>query len=489
MEPRRRSAQAQPQAHAQPHALALALALALASAHAPARAASLEVRDPFGLPNLRTSDRFAVHWGDAGGVTLDEVDALLAALDRAWAVQVDEMGHPPPPSTATAYFDVYVGDSGDGAPSSYGADGYYTLDDDGYPMLVVAASALDDPDLASHTASHELYHALQTATGRFARDGAAAWFWEATAEWAAVQTAPDNPANGPFVYAYALQPALPVVYAADPRVDPLGALFPYGAFLFPLDLTRAYGFELVRDAWTEAHDPDPLETMRAWLADRGGDLDEAWLDHLATRIALDYDQGALYAANVAQNAARYPELDPFAVHLSGPGGDGAISGDDPRAPARYGSAAIVVERPDAGLLSARFSGQTPGADGAQARFGGRVVVVARDGAASVTAIPFDGADGGVEVRITADDARVYAVIGALPPDEGPVGAVDPDARFGVTWSVSVTPDDPAIGPAPRSDAGSRRCGCAAGPATRPPVGLLALLAGLRTRCRRASTTS
>ena len=39
---------------------------------------------------------------------------------------------------------VYIGDTGGDIPSSYGAGGYYTIDGEGYPMMVIAKDILND---------------------------------------------------------------------------------------------------------------------------------------------------------------------------------------------------------------------------------------------------------------------------------------------------------------------------------------------------------
>ena len=85
------------------------------------------------------------------------------------------LGFPDPVGSEQYKLNVYVGDSG--GPPSYGALGYFNLDDEGRPMLVFHPFILDDPEPAAAVTAHELLHVLQYSANPELED----WFWEATA--------------------------------------------------------------------------------------------------------------------------------------------------------------------------------------------------------------------------------------------------------------------------------------------------------------------
>ncbi|MEQ1501545.1 MAG: DUF6055 domain-containing protein [Myxococcota bacterium] len=394
----------------------------------------LQVRDAFGVPNHDTSDHFAIHWGNSGGVDPSQIDRLLEAFELAWQVQIDEMGHPAPDTTQSYYFNVYIGDTGGGTPSGYGTGGYYYTDPEGFPMVVISYASLFDPDFADHAAQHEFYHAIQGSLARYTYDGPAAWYWEATAEWAAISTDTSNPTNGPFVFGYLLLPSLPVDFFDYPDTGALQEYFQYGAFVFPYDVTTTYGFEIVRDTWMDlGSDPDPLEVMRARVADAGGDLDQAWLDHLAHNVVYDYDAGALYREITEYYEPFYAEAHRIADTVSGAGGAGTVDGG--HTPHRYGAAAIELRGPATGTLEVRIDGQPTGTGGSDALYGARVVQVAPDGSFTYTAVPFDGVHGELDLPGVGTDAAVYLTVGAWTPQWRDNRWLD--EQFPFDWSLAV----------------------------------------------------
>lgn len=379
------------------------------------------VRDAYNLPNEQISEHFAVHWGDSGGVTATEIDRLVEALELAWSVQIDDMGHPAPATSEQYFFNVYIGDSGNGAPNGFGAGGYYSPDREGYPMLVVAAGTLNSPSYADHTASHEFYHAIQGSLDRYPYEGEGAWFWEATAEWASIHTEPDNPTNGSFVFAYALLPGNAVNFFDYPDSPQLQDYYQYGAFLFPLDVDRsAGGYEVIRDAWMDqGFSDDPLKIVSNLLEDRGLAFDDVFLDHLTRVVTWDYDQGALFALTTAQAQGFYPGASMVQRDLP-VAGDATVSevgGDD--APMRYGFAAMRVQAPEDGRFEAWFEGDAEGTLGTAARYGARLVV---ESGATHTVVPlaYDPATHSGEATVDVSDAdRLWLVVGATPPNGQP----------------------------------------------------------------------
>ena len=437
------------------------------------------LRDPFGVPNVATSEHFAVWSGNFGGVTDAEVEALLAAFELAWDVQIEALAHPAPPTTDQFRFNVYVGDTANYAPDGYGAAGYYTVDPEGYPMVVVAAATLNDAAFAEHTALHEFYHAVQDGLDRYSFDeqGPAAWFFEATAEWAAVESAPDNPHNGPFVFAYLLLPELALTTFDFADSGQLVEYYAYGAFLFPHDVGRRFGPAVIRDVWTDpGDDPDPLEVLRTGLAAEGADLDEVWLDHLAHNAAYDYDAGELYRANVAQWASAYPDAAEIAATATGSGATGRVSGGE--APQRYGAVTFALHDADAGTLSVRVAGDGRGTRGSPARYGARVVRL-HDGLPEYVSVPFDGVDGALDVPDVVEGETVLLTIGAWTP-AWQASRWDTE-RFPLDWALEVQPEP---GPSGRPEPTPAGCGCGGGGAVGAHAPIVIAAIGLVRRRRR-----
>jgi hypothetical protein len=372
-------------------------------------AARRSERDAYDVPNVRTSDHFALRWGNFNGLSNAEADQLLEHFELAWRVQVDEMGHTPPYGTAAFRFNVYVGDTGDGAPGSFGAGGYQTTDIEGWPMVVVARSSFYDAGYLQQTAVHEFYHAIQSETRRFPYDGISAWYWEATAEWAAIEAVPDNPSNGVFVAGYVWRPEVGVAAFDYPDEGTLEEYHQYGAFLFPHDLSSAVGREVVTETWKDTTDEaDPLEVMRSLLADRGEDLDDLLLDHVARTVLLDHPLADILEPHLTAFSPLFPGESVVSRGLVGPE-SGRVGNT---APQRYGSYVLLLRSPPDGVVHVGIEGDALGSEGSPAQFGGRVVVD-RDAGPEYFELPFDGTAGSVSVDAGGDD--VYVVIGATTP--------------------------------------------------------------------------
>jgi MYXO-CTERM domain-containing protein len=396
-------------------------------------------RDPFGVPNELTSTHFVMRWGNTGGISQNDAQDLLDAFETAWSVEVVDMDHPAPVGTDSYLFNVYIGDTGSGAPSAYGAGGYFYTDWDGYPYIVVSKDVLFDTDYSAGVAYHEFYHAIQGGTNRFDYDEGndAAWFWEATAEWVTFEVDLNNPYNGTFLYSYLLLPDLPVDFFDYPDSGALQEYHQYGAFLFPHYLSNEFGPEIIRDAWAEpGSERSPLEVMRTWLDDRGEDLDELWLDHLARNPVYDYPTGANFRYYTEFLAGYYPSEDMIQAEVSGDGGSDTLSGAN--APMRYGRATILLDNPDNGELTARVEGEEEGSEGSPAEFGARLTVVENDGSFSYHEVPFDGLVGETTIEVSGAE-EIYLTVGAWTEDLS-LSRWESE-RFGFDWSLDIGPPD------------------------------------------------
>jgi hypothetical protein len=430
--------------------------------------AEKELRDPFHLPNVATSENFAVWWGDLGFTEPDDVELLLESFETAWAVHIAEMAHPPPAGTDTTRFTVVLGDTGDGAPQSYGTSGYFFVDPEGWPMVVIAASALWDAELTRGIAAHEFYHAVQATTGRYLYVGEAAWYWESTAVWASDQVVPHNLYNAAFLFAYAELPHLPVDFFDYPDTGRVEELFQYGSFVFPVHLSEIAGYEVIRDSWVvPGTEPDPLETLRELLRAQGIDLDETWLDHVARNVTWDYADQDLYQTNVGTYDVLVPG-DRIAVELSGDGTtDTEVDGD--QAPRRYGYSLIRLEAPMSGRLLVEVVGEEEGSRGRPAQHGARVVRVFADGTNEVLPVPFDGHAGALTVEEVGDEVEIWLAVGAWTEELDLEDWVEETFPFTFTLWIEVDESD-VVPPTPEADDGG---GCSCSDAT--PGGAMVVL--------------
>lgn len=450
-------------------------------------------RDPYGTPNVQLSEHFAVRWGNRDNVSPVEVTALIEAFEDAWAVEIGEMAHVPPLGTDEYYFNVYIGDTGDGAPPGYGSGGYYSTDTEGWPVIVVSRNTLYNEPYADITAAHEFYHAVQGAAERYTYDAnrVGAWFWEATATWASAEVYPDNPNHAVFLFGYALLPHKRVDFFDYPDEGLLQEYYQYGAFLWPLHLSdRTGGFEVIRDAWTDpGDDPDPLEVMRGVLAERGEDLDALWIDHAARNVVWDYPNRAIYLQLMQRARDRFPAEagNLTAAQIPTAGTEDWVDGPDAVAIERYGSNTLTMRLPQEGAYTFEVEGDLTGSTGDPASFAGYIIVES-DGRPRFIPLEFDADN---RASIVLDDLggsiRAHLLVGAWTSAR--VSPLVPET-FPYRYRVSLDDGSPELpndpDPGVVDDEAVAGCGCqsAPGPGLGATVALLGL-AALRRRRRRS----
>lgn len=445
-----------------------------------------EPPDPWGTwPHELGSEHFLVRWGDDGApVTPGDAQAVLDTLERARALFVDELLHTEPVPGDGGRFRVYLGDSWTEGPPGYGNAGYFWSDPNGQPILVLADWVVRDEDGLNATATHELYHAVQSATGSYAYEGISAWYWEATATWIPTLLYPVGDYQLSFLHAYAFNPHLPVDHFRYAESGALEELYQYGAFVFPLHLAEWFGAALIRDSW-ELPDPngDPLTALHTHLTAKGFSLPEQWLAHGARNVTWDYPDSARYHEFVdAWSAALGPEVDHQLVGEVPAGG--ALDLRPPRSlrPGRFGLNVWGLTG-DGAELQVQVTGDARGSLDSPARWGARLV---RNNGAAVWPVPFDGTVGRLYVPPLAAGERAWLVFGAWSDDR----PADPSAFEQFDYRLDVVPVPSTLRfPTSFGDPGepSRACGCTQ---ARPPAGaLLALLPPLtRRRPRRPAPT-
>ncbi|MDP6931447.1 MAG: DUF6055 domain-containing protein [Myxococcota bacterium] len=376
-----------------------------------------EERDALGsFPNLMTSENFVVKWGEDGDVDEEDVEALLEAFEVGWAFEVEDLGHAPPDGTDQYLFNVYLGDTGDGTPSGYGSAGYYYVDPEGWPLIVIALASLADEQWAAATAVHELYHAVQAATGAY-MSGDGLWYWEATASWMEGEALPEDRYYALFLAGYAFLPHYRLHFFDYPDTGALQEYHQYGAFIFPRYLTEFLaGPELIRDSWMEAGDEeDPLAVLAPDLDALGASAPSVFGDFAAHNAVWDYAESFLYQEYLYSWDQSYPGEDQQLVQsVLGSGSDGWAEPPAETLPASYGYNVIRMADPERGTLRVAFEGDETGSEGSAAEFEVRVVVPTDDSYA-YEAISLEQGTGDVELDIRNED-ELWLVVSSVSSD-------------------------------------------------------------------------
>ena len=420
------------------------------------------------LPNVVETTNFAVKWNEERGFDIDDVTALADAFEHAWNVEIDGMGYTQPTGTQTYRFNVYIGDTGPGSPSSQGAAGYFWFDGEGEPMIVIAASIVSGRDDAAHTAAHEFFHALQDRAGTYDYEGQGAWYWEATAMWIEGEAFPDDAGWSVFTPFYLYLPELPVNFFEYPEGD-IEGYHQYGAALFVRHLTEITTGDpmLIRRSWEEAAPhSDPMVNLNNLLVDGyGTTIHDAFVDHVGRSTTLDYAQHDGIEANLDYYGgwgSEYSHRPTGRIYFA----NGEANQPETNLPRTYGANFWEVD------------GMPPAVeaelDGPEDAFG--VVGWVTDGEHFRVEIPPDRTPVLIEGLDRADDA--WFAVGVV------AGPIDRGDTFDYTIRIDETdPPEPEDTDAGNLHVHGKACGCdGSGSAI---LALPALIAALGTRRRRA----
>lgn len=416
------------------------------------------------------TDNFAIKYGHGVADTDPALAALGAAFEKAWSVEVGDLGMGAPTGSDAYKFNVYVGDTGNGAPSGDGVAGYYYVDSDGFGYVVVAKASLTDPAYAATTAAHEFFHALQDAAGTYTYDGQGAWYWEAGAMWVEDIVYPEQTSNTSFLIGLVLLPDVPINAFTYPD-GTLEGYHQYGAFLFLQHLTEitAGNDELIRRSWEEAPPGgDPLVVLDGLLAEEGkGSIEDAYFDFSGRLGTFDWADGEAYQAAIDHYGGwTYPNSrrpSGLIFHADG----AALT--PPRAPSTFGSNYWELRGvPDRVVV--QFDGDA-GPDWA-------VQVATRAGTVHTRVpVPVDGTHGVAMIDGLHGDDEAWIVVSAV------ANPVDDGSAYGYTLSVSEPPPADTGGD---TDGEKRRaCACDAGSSGTAFGPLAVALLFARRRDRRA----
>jgi len=436
------------------------------------------IQDSYGLPNNTESENFIAWWGDGVSVDSHAVDDMLDFFEEGWAYEVDLMELPPPETSDSYKFNVYVGDTGSGAPSVMGNSGYFWYDPEGFPMIVMNVGSLDDDEWCRTTAVHELFHAVQAATDNY-NGHAYKWIWEATAVWVEGEVYQESATYASFLFGFAYLPYLPLDFYDYPDTGALTEYHQYGAFIFPRYLSEvAYDWTLVRDIWSHGStNADPLEVLEGLLAEHDATLVETWADFTAHNVAWDYQHGTSYEWVVDAYEGYYDNHFLAASYANA----GVEEWQEPtqRLPQRYGVNNYELRYPNDGTLQVELELDPTGSSGSEATWS---VTLVRKGTAIVYE-PLEVVDGAVQHSVPdiGDDVMAWLVVGASAP------RVIYDEDFGYRLRMWVEPE---LDTSPPEDTGDgeggedpKGCGCDSTAPLSASFVLFALGAAVVTRRR------
>lgn len=391
-------------------------------------------RESFG-PNhqLRTSANFALRWRDAA-VTDAQAQIILDEAERNWTMFANTFQQPVPLGADQFKLNIYVSKSATDDPGIDFDGGYANYDAEGYPFMVLSATLLTDTIGLRATTSHELYHDFQMAHPAFEAESSW-WYWEATAEWAAQETQPDEPTMYWFVGAYALTEELALNHFGDPfGGDELGGVHQYGASVFPKYLTDTLGDRMIVPAtWAGAGANDDALTAllaHARIADTAADK---FAEFAARAMFWDMPRGAVMQPMINSYAESYPDRSRLDATV-GPSGTDWTAVKAGRELHAFSYNTIELARPANGELRIELDGNAP----AQLR---ATVVRQTSSGLVYNVVPFAGTAGSLVVQLDANEPRAHLVVAAVADTRDATTTFPYRFRIGAVPEPEPVPED------------------------------------------------
>ena len=427
--------------------------------------------DSFDIPieQIEFSEHFALHWG-ADFSRMERIPQILELLETTWELQVNVWGMEPP--TEDVYFNVYLGGTGDSLPNDLDVAGYYDVDSNGLPMVVLGTYVTDSWSIAKTTVPHEFFHAVQHRTGQYTQF-ADRWYWESSAVWVEQEVLASHPSHADFLFGYALRPQLPLAYFELFSNGNIEEYHAYGTFIFIQYLTETYQSNAdVVASWhgvDSSYEDDlvtPLEWWNDHLSSQELILGEILSEMSAHNVHWTYDNHLIYQSQVDAYVSQDPSLDErFAGTLSVQSGEVTVpSGLRPGA---FGYNQWLIESDAQDSLDLRIDGTTVGDHFTPVEW--RVQIVRQQGDEIEIQPLYVGSDDGEAVwRLSNLDVDTVTIVVLADALDAHI-----DERFTYTLAVSKPTEE------------QKRFGCI----TQPVSGLLILwvpVLGLGLRRRQGS---
>ena len=159
--------------------------------------------NPF--PNQIYSDNFTVGW-ENGQSDSAAANAAINALEITWNALISEMDWQAPVSSESHFVWVILTNdlSGTGFTTVYTDENF----PQGYPVIYLNPAYSNNADFWASLAAHEMAHAIQYSYRSYATNAEEPWYWEASAEWQAELSLPNNNSYGYQSTHYAENPQL-----------------------------------------------------------------------------------------------------------------------------------------------------------------------------------------------------------------------------------------------------------------------------------------
>ena len=437
-------------------------------------------RDDYGLPNASISENFALRWGDSADISEADIVRVMDSLEHSWSLEIETLGMPAPYGSEDWLFNVYIGDTGDGAPAVGGVYGYYSTDGQGWPMVVLSQDAVSASSETLTTIPHEFFHALQDAAGTYAYSGDSAWWWEATATWMESVAYPDDPNYAIFLFGFAFLPHYPLSFFDYYDTGSFQELYQYGAFIFPRFIAEQVADpETIIDTWLDPRGhTEPLAPLGEMLAEQGIELEEVIASFSAHNAVWDYVDGSTYDWYLSyyDDFPEYAAYDHrIAVEVDPGGTDGWALPPAETLPGRYGYNVLRLAEPADSSLWISVEGDQVGSEGTPARW---AVTVIEDGPTYQT-IPIT--EGAGSLALSELSGEVLIVVTAL------ADAASDEEVFEYRYAVDTQPPGALdTGDTGGASAPESRCGCRGGAGA---IWLLPLYGSLRSWRRKTMTPS
>ena len=260
-------------------------------------------------PNAYRTEHFNIRWGETGDVTQSNVERLGQHLEESWDVEVGEYDYPAPSYTDEYLMDIYVGNTGGGAPSISFQGAYTTVYQNSPYMayIVIHPDILTYAGASEEISAHEFFHTLQFGIALshgfycYTISTDDQWLWEATAVWAEDIVYPDNNSYVSFLNVYVDEPE----EALHSQVD---FYYQYSRVLFFKYMSEYQGGpESVHEIWTACDPSGTLTAIDDYLSEQDTSLRAAFVDFMNRNARMDYDDGDLYDdVTIVNSHSSYP---------------------------------------------------------------------------------------------------------------------------------------------------------------------------------------
>ena len=456
----------------------------------PPDVSELEVRDPFGSDyvDFELSEHFVLKWGSDADPSRDQTTGTLDALEDAWTVAFDEMQFERPSFTNAYRINVYIGNSGGDAPEipgNYAA--YVTVDDDGYAYVVVHPDTMPYFDeawgktYAASVLEHEFHHVVQVGADVY-RSQETRWYREASADWFADYTVPEEEIDAESAFYFLLLPELPLNFYDPDDLSSIANIHQYSSSVFLIATTELGGGDWTpfRDSWTQAGGSDvPIDVLDALLPNG---MASAYTDFALAMTTFDLSFGPTVEDWLDEYGSSMDEYHVVTASVNGAGSDAPVAIDDSRFPGAFAFNVIDMRYPEPGSVIVTFTGDPTGTRSTPSSFD--VLVIADD---TVTPVPLTNASGTVEIPDTNELWELRVLVVSHPEES------ESDEVFPYTLTLAEGEPPPDTGE-PREEwtppevEAEDPVGCNCASTRGSPLAWL-VIAGLAATCRRRDQSS